>query len=288
MKRIYTLIVCLGISGLVVAQPSASVKRSDAPRIKLTNGQKITVESSTDLEASFLMGMAITGSTSSTNALEVKSSNPNNYNIINTLTKLKVNTSGMGQSNVYDSDKKDGNSEEMAKYLDKKMNKQVEVVLDNKTGETTAGKSNDTKANDAEDADPSAGIMKMFIDNSDEAVVASAFEVVPGGKSVGDSWADSTVEKGAKTVRTYTLKSVTGNEGVIQAVITSNGTNKLNFQEMEFELKSETKTNEEIVLDISTGFVKKRTLTSDISGSVQVMGQDMPVSAKVTTTNTYK
>lgn len=288
MKRIYTLIVCLGISGLVVAQPSASGKRSDAPKIKLTNGQKITVESSTDIQASLTMGMELTSSSSSVNALAVKNSTPSNYTITSSLTKMKVSMNMMGQSNSYNSDNKEGNSEEMAKYLDKKMNKQVDVVLDSRTGESVAGKSNDTKGNDTEDADPTAGLMKMFMDNSDEAVVASAFEIVPDGKSAGDSWSDSTVEKGAKTVRTYTLKSVTGNEAVVQLVITSNGTNKLNFQEMEFEVKSETKSNAEIVLDISTGVVKKRTNTSDISGSIQMMGQDMPISAKATTTSIYK
>ena len=57
---------------------------------------------------------------------------------------------------------------------------------------------------------------------------------------------------------------------------------------MEFEVKSETKTNGEIVTDIATGLVKKRTNVAEITGSIQMMGQDMPISARATTTSIYK
>jgi hypothetical protein len=75
---------------------------------------------------------------------------------------------------------------------------------------------------------------------------------------------------------------------VIVSTIVSTGKNKLEFQEMEFEVKTETKTNGEIITDISTGLVKKRTSVAEITGSIQMMGQDTPISAKATITNIYK
>jgi hypothetical protein len=288
MKKICSLLCCLAISALAFAQPSATGSSSDGTKIKLSNGQKIVIESSTEIQASFTMGMELTSTSTTVNSLEVKNSTASNYTISNALTKMKVNMNMMGQSNAYNSDNKEGNNEEMAKIFDEKMNKQIDVLVDNKTGAATTEKKKDRKSDDAEDADPTAGLMKMFADNSDEAVVAGAFEIVPKGKSVGDSWADSTIEKGSKMVRTYTLKSLTGNEAVVQSLIVSTGTNKLNFQEMEFEVKSETKATGEIIIDVSTGLVKKRTNVADISGSIQMMGQDMPISAKATTTSTYK
>jgi hypothetical protein len=234
------------------------------------------------------MGMELTSNSATVNSLEVKNTTPNNYTISNALTKMKVNMNMMGQSNTYNSDNKEGNNEDMAKIFDEKMNKQIDVLLDNKTGAATTEKKKDKKADDVDDADPTAGLLKMFADNSDEAIVAGAFEIVPTGKSVGDNWADSTTDKDTKMVRTYTLKSITGNEAVIESVIVATGKNKLNFQEMEFEVKSETKTNGEIITDISTGSVKKRTSVADITGSIQMMGQDMPISAKATMTSTYK
>ena len=278
MKRIYISFVCLAVSVSAFSQAS----------LKLVNGQKIIIESNTDIQASLTMGMELTSSSATVNALEVKNSTTNNYNISNALTKMKVSMNMMGQSNSYNSDNKEGNNEEMAKIFDEKMNKQVDVLVDNKTGAAIIEKKKVKKADDTDDADPTAGLMKMFADNSDEAIVAGAFEIVPKGKSIGDSWADTTSAKDMKMIRTNTLKSINGNEAVIQSVIVSTGTNKLNFQEMEFEVKSETKTNGDIVMDISTGLVKKRTSIADITGSIQMMGQDMPISAKATITSIYK
>lgn len=276
MKRIYISFACLLISVLAFSQAS----------LKLTTRQKIVVESNTDIQATLMLGMELTSNSTTVNLLEVKNSSANNYTISNTLTKMKVNMNMMGQSTNYDSDNKEGNNEEMAKIFDEKMNKQVDVTIDNTNGTVVIEKKK--KSDVAEDADPTIGLLKMFTDNSDEAIVTGAFEIVSKGKSVGDSWSDTTTANDLKTIRAYTLKSVTGNDAVIQSIIVTTGTNKLNFQEMEFEIKSEMKSTGEIVTDILTGLVKKRTNVADITGSMQMMGQDIPISAKVNSTNIYK
>ena len=280
MKRIYISLVCLSASAFSFAQSTG--------KINLVNGQKIVVESTTDIQASLAMGMELTSTSTSVNALEVKNSASNNYIISNTLKKLKMNTNMMGQANNYDSENKSGNNEEMSKVFDDKLNKSVDITVDNTTGLAVTEKKKQSQA-DVDETNATADIMKIFSDNaSDDAIVSGAFEMVPKGKAVGDSWADTVKTKDMKTIRTYTLKSITGNEAVIQSKVVSTAVNKLNFQEMEFEVKSETKTNGEIITDISNGLVKKRTAVADISGSIQMMGQDMPISATATSTNIYK
>jgi hypothetical protein len=287
MKRIYTLLVCLAVSAIAFSQPLNS-GTAPAGKIKLTNGQKIVVESITEIEASLTMGMQLNSTSATVNALEVKSSTSNNYIISNTLTKLKMNTDMMGQANNYDSENKAGNNEEMSKIFDDKLNKPADVTIDNTTGLAVTEKKKEKKT-DADETNAAADLMKIFSDNaSDDAIVSGAFEMVPKGKATGESWADTTTGKDMKTIRTYTLKSISGNEATIQSNVISTSVNKLNFQEMEFDIKSETKTIGEIVTDISTGLVKKRTSVADITGSIQMMGQDMPISAKATTTNIYK
>ena len=128
----------------------------------------------------------------------------------------------------------------------------------------------------------------MVSQSTDDAVVASAFELIPAGKKVGDSWADSSSDKDMKAVRTYTLKAINGNEATIGLTAVTTASNKLNFQDMEMELKSNTKTTGDIITDIKTGQVKKRSSKSEISGTVQMMGQDVPVSVTATTESTYQ
>ena len=280
MKRIYVSLISLAVAAVAFSQPTG--------KIKIAIGQKIVVENTTDIQASLAMGMELTSTSTSVNTLEVKNSTPNNYIISNTLTKLKMNTNMMGQPTNYDSENKAGNDEEMSKVFDDKLNMPVDITIDNTTGLAVVEKKKQKQA-DVDETNATADLMKIFSDNaSEDAIVSGAFEMVPKGKSVGESWADTATSKDMKTIRTYTLKSVSGNEAVIQANVVSTAVNKLNFQEMEFEVKSETKTNGEIITDISTGLVKKRTSIADITGSIQMMGQDMPISAKATSTNIYK
>ena len=277
MKKIYIPFICLLITGSGFAQSA---------KIKLSNGQKIVVENITDIQASLAMGMELNSNSVSTNALEVKNSTEKGYTISNALTKMKVNMNMMGQPNNYDSENKQGNNAEMAKIFDERLNKPVDIVIDNTTGialtDKKKAKKDDTEANPADD------LLAMFSDNSDDAIVSGAFEMIPRGKSAGNTWSDTTNAKDMKTIRTYTLKSVTGNEAAIQMNTVTKAVNKLNFQEMEFEIKSETKTTGEIITDINTGLVSKRTTVSDITGSIQMMGQDMPITAKSSSTNIYK
>jgi hypothetical protein len=288
MKRIHLLLfVCMAFSAIAGAQPINNATAA-SNKIRLTNGQKMTVESITEIEASLTMGMQLTSNTSSVNTLEVKNSTNDTYIISNTLTKLKVNTDMMGQLNNYDSESKTGNNDDMSKLFSDKLNKPVDITVNNRTGMAVTQNKKQNQA-DVDETNATADLMKIFSDNAtDDAVVSGAFEIVPTGKSVGDSWADTTKGKDMKTIRTYTLKSVNGNEALIRSNVVSTAVNKLNFQEMEFEVKSETRTNGEIVTDISTGLVKKRTSVADITGSIQMMGQDMPISAKATTTNIYR
>ena len=280
MKRIYVSLISLAVAAVAFSQPTG--------KIKIAIGQKIVVENTTDIQASLAMGMELTSTSTSVNTLEVKNSTPNNYIISNTLTKLKMNTNMMGQPTNYDSENKAGNNEEMSKVFDDKLNMPVDITIDNTTGLAVVEKKKQKQA-DVDETNATADLMKIFSDNaSEDAIVSGAFEMVPKGKLVGESWADTATSKDMKTIRTYTLKSVSGNEAVIQANVVSTAVNKLNFQEMEFEVKSETKTNGEIITDISTGLVKKRTSIADITGSIQMMGQDMPISAKATSTNIYK
>lgn len=278
MKRIYTVFIGLLITGIAFSQPL---------KIKLANGQKIVVESTTEIEASLTMGMELKSNSITINTLGVKNSTDKNYTISNTLTKLKVNMNMMGQANDYDSENKEGNNADMAKIFDERLNKPVDIDIDNTTGVAIMDKKKVAKK-DIDESNPADDLMKIFSDNSDDAIVSGAFEMIPRGKSIGDSWSDTTIAKDMKVLRTYTLKSITGNEAVIKSDIISTSVNKLNFQEMEFDIKSETKTIGEIITDISTGLVKKRTSIADINGSIQMMGQDMPISAKATSTNIYK
>lgn len=286
MKKTVITLLALFSAALIFAQ-TGSVKPPVTGKIMFPSGQKVIVESNISMEASLSMGMEITSNSTSENLLESKTNTDKNYTISNTLTKVKVNMNMMGQPTSYDSEKKEDANSEIAKSFEDRLNKPVDVTIDNSTGKAIKGDRKEVKK-ETDDENPMSGLLDMFAQSSDDAVVSGAFELIPQGKVVGDSWQDSIVTKEIKTVRTYTLKSVTGNEAQIQLEAITTGSNKLELQGTEMEFKSETRTRGEIITDIVTGQVKKRDTKSDITGSIQLMGQDVPVTAKASTTSTYK
>ena len=286
MKKAVIALLSIFATTLSLAQPGLT-KPASAGKIVIAPGQKITVASSISVEADLSMGMQLNSTSTSENLLEAKSSTDKTYTISNTLTKVKVNMNMMGQPTNYDSEKKEGNNPDVAKAFDDKLNKPVDITIDNITGAVVKDDKN-VKEKTGDDENTLNGLLDMFAENSDDAVVSGAFELIPQGKNIGDSWVDSTVSKDMKAVRTYTLKSITGNEALIQLDVITTATNKLDVQGMEMEFKSNTKTTGEVVTDISTGQVKKKDTKSDITGSFQLMGQDVPITAKSSSTTTYK
>jgi hypothetical protein len=286
MKKVSVSILAI-ISYTLIFSQSPKLTPAFTAKIILTTGQKITVESNVTIEANLSMGMELSSNSVSENYLEVKNSTDKNYTISNTLTKLKVDMNMMGQSTNYDSEKKAENNSDIAKTFDEKLNNPVDIIIDNTTGMAIPDDKKENKKGEDQE-NQMQGLLNMFAESTDNAVVSAAFELIPFGKKVGDIWSDSTVAKDIKTINTYTLKSVTNNEAVIQLDAFSTAVSKLDMQDMEIEFKSNSKTSGEITTDISSGKVKKRVAKADITGSFQLMGQDVPITANASSTSIYK
>lgn len=287
MKKYTLLFAGLLAANFVFSQTGVTARPVLTNKIVLNKNQKIEVLTNVSMEASLSEGMSIVNKTSSVNIMDVKDSTTGAYTITNTLTKLKVDMEMMGQANNFDSEKKEDLESEIGKNFAGRLNKPQDITIDNITGKDTAVNKKEDKK-EVDETNPTGGLMSMFADNSFEATVTGAFELIPQGKNIGDSWSDSSATKEMKIFRTFTLRSVTGNDATIQLNLSIDATNTVELQGMSMEFTSNTKTTGEIITDIKTGQVKKRTTESDINGSFQVMGQAVPVTAKASSTTTYK
>jgi hypothetical protein len=281
MKRISIILISILSANLVFAQVPAS-------KIALAKGQKIQGEISMTTEANLSMGMEVQSSSSSEISLEVKDITATSSIFNNTLQKLKVNMDMMGKSMNYDSEKPEDQTSDIGKAFGSKINVPVEITVDNTTGKMISDQKDVEEKKDDDPADPMESIMQLFGAANDEDPVSGAFILLPQGKKVGDSWSDSTVAKNSKTVRSYTLKSIVGKEAVVQVNTITDATGDIEMQGMQMTVVTNAKTTGDIVTDISTALVKKKNMTTETTGSLQVAGQDVPISAKTTFTATYK
>lgn len=279
-KQIFTLGGIFFTASLLAQTP--------ATKIVLNKGQKIVVQTTVSIETNMAPGMDASSNSTSENILFVKEATDKNYTISNSLAKLKLNMEMMGKSNSYDSEKKQDQDTEIGKGLGEKLNKSSDVIIDKSTGNAIITKKPEAKK-DVSEADPMQNMLQMFGDaGSDESIVSGAFEIIPQGKKPGDSWADTTTEKDKKTIRTYTFKSNADTGAVIRQNTVVVSASTMEMMGMSLEVNTTTQSNSDILLDIATGQVKRKSTESNVTGSFQMMGQDSPISAKATTVSIYK
>ena len=259
--------------------------QSPSGKIVVKKGQHFMVESKSDgVITQEMMGqsMEMTLGSNTVISTEIKDVKNNNYTISQTLTSVKSTFSGMGQDKSFDSDKKeDMDSEAGALYRDK-FNVPKELVITNEGVNITT----DTSKK-AEGADPMAGMMEMMSGGQDN-VTGALFLVIPAGKKVGDTWADSTSNEGVKMKRTYTLNSIANKE----ASVTINGVVDINktmqVQGMDLNTVMTSKINSAVLVDVITSVQKENKSVTDVTGTIDVMGQSVPITSKINTLTTIK
>jgi hypothetical protein len=261
---------------------------ANAQKINLAKGKQIVITATANQEMTMAsMGMEMKNNNSSTAILEVKDADKDNYNTTYKLTKISLSMDAMGQQNSYDSEKPEDKNSEIGKSVEGKIGKEIKVLINKNSGKSSLDKSESENKEEA-DENPLKGLMESFGAADEGATVETAFFIIPAGKKVGDVWKDSVVSKQMKEVKTYTLKSITGNEASISLFSKMDGTSTVDTQGMQMEITLSAKTEGEMIVDTKNSLVKKRTSVSDITGNIDMMGQSMPMISKVTAVTEYK
>src|SRR5882757_433725 len=124
----------------------------NAQKISLTKGQKLETVSNIKMVMSIeMMGQSIDNNTETSNTalIELKEINPSDYLFSNTVTKMLLHTSAMGQEVSFDSDKKEDMDGQMGESMKNVINKPQDIVVDKqgkileKKGDSTSGGMND-------------------------------------------------------------------------------------------------------------------------------------------------
>ncbi len=188
----------------------------------------------------------------------------------------------MGQAMSYDSDKKDDTASELSKALKDKINVPVEMEMNDEGKLVSAKKDTSAKSKQG------MGDMIGGIGTDETTLTDDLFLLVPKNIKVGDTWSDSVITDGLKTYRDYTVKSLQGSD----ATVTLSGKQVMNKimenMGMEMTMTMDSKLTGEIIVDTRSSIIKQRSLTADGTGSMDVMGQSVPMTTKVETTSTAK
>lgn len=266
-------------------KPASASVATTRPVIDLNNGQKITVTTTGSSDADMGMAMQMKNTTAATNILHVISTSDSLYSITNTLTKMNMSMSVMGQESSYDSEKPEDKDSEIGKSISSKINQPDTLSVNKNTGSVVAGK--EVSPERAEE-NPLVGIMgAMGMSAGANPAIDGAFYVLPKGRKTGDTWSDSTTVKNIKTVRKYMLKSIENGIATITVNTTVAGTGEAEMQGTAVSFTMNTQSTSNMLVNVKSSFVSKITTQADVAMTMDLMGQSMPVTSKLTSTTIY-
>lgn len=270
-----------------IAQTAASLSPSTGTNtsIQVTAGQKFRVETTIKLtSAAETMGqtMETNADTKNTVQYEVISAGSDAIELKKTLTKLKVNTSMMGQEMNYDSEK-DDNPEMLKGMFDNLVNKTEGITIDN-LGKITAQEESAAASNPVmamSGVTSNTASTELFIPD----LLGKELKTGDSISSVSESKIDRSLSKDSGTYKVTTIEN-----GV--ASISYTGTQQITavMEQMGMEMNSVSNNivKSELQVDIKTGLVLAKATVTDTNTTIDVMGMQIPSTGKVISTTTVK
>lgn len=252
--------------------------------LDLKQGQKYVVETKvTTVSQTEAMGQTMETNLNSTThfQIEVEAVNPTNYQLKNTVQRILMSMQMMGQDISLDTDKKEDMDGPMGSGLKGVINTPHQVLYDKKGNLVVPEKPKDDGGNNP--------MMEQFANLGESGYGAeAAFIGIPAGIKVGTTWDVEKNTKDSKNKFTYTVKEIKGD--IATLTVTGNVSSEMTIEQngMEIVTKTSGKTTGEATVNIKTGVIQSSNTVSDVSGNVEVMGQELPTSAKTTTVVTVK
>lgn len=278
---------CSKHTGKQIAQ--APLPQVQERRLLLNQGQKLQVDNTISATNSVeMMGqsMDVKMDIIMASQLEVKEKRDTAYNISFVTTRIATNMEMMGQTTNYDSDKKDDDNE-MAKAMKDKINVPVEMEVNN-DGKVINIKKDTTKPVNKE-ADAMASMMSSMNAGGDERTTAgNIFLVLSKDLKTGDKWSDSVITTEGKTYNDYTIVSTDGDSTKVTLTGKQSIIKSIEAQGMEMTVTLENKLSGEIIVDKKTSVVTRKSVTTEGTGTTEIMGQSVPMTTKGTSTSLVK
>lgn len=278
MKKIILSAAVLFSAGIAYSQKITN-------QLNFPKGAKIEVVTTIESVAE-VMG-EITTKASAIRTLDVEDVKDGIAIIESKVKRVQFSFEGMGQSQSFDSENESDMKGEGGKSAEKALKNKYSMKVDNK-GNITAVTADDDNPNNAPktegEQDPMMGMMDGVMGgmNLPKAGDKIDFAIIPEGSfAKGDSWTDTTsvvrdVQRSAK----YVISDITEETIVIDYTEQTKGRFTRENMGMEIVIDQEEKSEGKILINKQTGLLKEKTINKSTEGTMEVMGQTMPLSTK--------
>ncbi|MGV3657708.1 MAG: DUF6263 family protein [Chitinophagaceae bacterium] len=278
---------------LLMAASFAAVAQPVSNKLAFKKGQKLEVTTQVASVASQeMMGQSIDINVAATlnHSYDVEDVTAAGAVIEHKVKRLQLSFDGMGQSEKFDSENEADMKGDMGKAAEKSIKNKYTMTVD-ASGNVVSVKADDDNPNTAGGGEDMMSQMlsqlSLGLDMPKQGD-PTPFKILPatGNLAKGYSWTDSLNKNEEKGFHKYTIADVTDNEVLIDFTGQTSSSKQQEAQGMEMTILMESKQTGKITLDKKTGLLKQRTVTTDGAGSVEVAGQSLPITNKITVTTT--
>ena len=240
--------------------------------------------------ASEVMGQSVDVNLTSTRVLNVSDVANGSATMASKIKRLQVAFDGMGQNQSFDSEKENDRNSDMGKSFEKNLKNTYTMTVD-AYGKITAVKEDSARATTDTSAgapDMMGGMMGGMMQGFGMPKTGDRtdFAILPAKElGKGDTWTDTaSASNDVKRNAAYTVTDITGSEILVDYTEEVSEKKTGENMGMEMTIDKKDKNTGKIVLDRKTGLLKQQTVTTVTSGTVSVMGQDVPLDVKSTQT----
>ncbi len=260
---------------LLLCTAAAVAHTTQAQKISVKKGLKLESVTVTKMTME-VMGQNIDNETNMTSSLEVKDVNSDGYLFSNLVKHIVIKGNAMGQDISFDSDKKEDMDGQVGQALKDHVGVSQDIQVDKK-GKVLSTTDSSKKAGGMSD------MMSVTGDVTKGQPYPMLIQLPAKTVKPGDSWTDSSgTDATIKTVTTYTLKSISGDGVLVSFTGTLSKSGTIEQSGMEIQMDMTGAIKGESTYEPGSGLLKTSTSSSDIKGTLGVMGQNAPISATVT------
>jgi hypothetical protein len=257
-------------AALFVAAVSTNAQ---APKLPAGTKFKVVTESN-NITSMSMMGQDIelSNGTKVYQNFELKSVTGAGYQLATSITRIAGSISAMGNEQSYDSEDASLKSNRMAAEQLKVLNKQIDYTIENNKVVNTV-------------SETGSEVLKALIAQSNGTADQAKYFLTLPAASIKPAYQWSVVDNkpDAATETLYVIAEVTATDISVNVLTNVKLATTLNQNGMEIKQNTQGTIKLKRIYDAKTGLLKSETGTGGLKGTMNVMGQDAPIDAKVTT-----
>jgi Family of unknown function (DUF6263) len=282
----------LAIALVILTSPGFSQKVSG--KLNFKKGQQIEITTDTkSLVTQEAMGQTVEFKIdgSITHVYQVADASGKQATLNHKTKHIGLNMDGMGQTQTFDSDKKEDLDGQMGGPVKEILNKSYEMTIDQSGKVLNVKEDTMHTKKQGDEADMVGNILSKLGSALDAPVAgeASFFKILPAKElKKGDAWLDSTDAPGGKEYIHYKLADVTPSEILLDYTSNSNSDIKSDMMGMEATTHMVNNSKGKITINRVSGILKNKTAETESEGTVDIMGQSIPIKTKTNLTINVK